>query len=198
MTEVIVLKEGTHPEIASYDSEIECIIDPICSSVTLIKGKENIIVDCGNFGFEEEILENLHNAGLEPKRIDYVIITHHHPDHWLGTYLFRHAKLVINTGVLQDKRGTYYKDAGFITIPGVERIKTPGHTPSHMSVVVKADKTYVIAGDAIRYDMLEQRCKNDDELKSARRILEIADIVIPGHGPVIEGEKLEEYRRKLG
>ena len=193
--EIKILLQGVHNIKETTDKKLKAIVDPICSTVVLIKGKHSIIVDPGHYGFEDKILKNLKKEGLRPEDIDYVLVTHLHPDHFLGAYMFRGAKTVINYGILDIGKGTYYNDQDFVKVPGIERIKTPGHTAEHMSVVVKADKTYVIAGDAIRYDMLKKGFANEQEKGSAKKILDMADIIIPGHGPIIEGKKLEEFKR---
>jgi len=200
--EIKILKKGIHAnqDIAKKENpHVYLVVEPLCSAVTLIKGeKANIIVDTGNFGFEEEILTNLKKEGLEPKDIDYVILTHTHPDHMLNTYLFKHANLIFNEGIsIQGIKGTCYTYATKIKVPYVEIIKTHGHSTNDISVVVRTDKTYVIAGDAIRYGMLENGFKNEQEKESARNILEIADVIIPGHGDIIEGETLQKFKDLL-
>lgn len=193
MTEIKILYQGVHENIEG--KECTLITDPICSTVVLIKGEKNIIVDTGNLGFENEILENLEKEGLKVEDVDYVVTTHSHFDHISNMYLFKSAKIIGYIGIWQNKSGTFYKDADDLKIPGIERIKTPGHERGHMSVIVKSDnKTYVIAGDAIRHDMLKNGFMNEEEKESAKKILDIADIIIPGHGPVIEGDKLNEFK----
>src|SRR3989338_10247638 len=137
--EVKILKEGVH-EIKG-DS-----CDPICSAVVLIKGEKNIIVDTGNLGFEKEILKNLQKEGLKAEEIDYVILTHNHNDHASNNHLFKNAKIVSYDGIWYKKRVDLIKNK--LSIPGIERIEVSGHTIPHYAVIVKTDKTYVIAGDA--------------------------------------------------
>jgi len=194
---ITILKQGTHLNIGNQGNEdIRFVINPICSTVVLLKGEKNIIVDPGNYGFEEEILENLSKEGLKPEDIDYVINTHKDYDHILNNYLFKQKKIIQPPGVIwHDKKVDCYKSLDKIKIPEIELIDTKGHRDQHMSIVVKIDnKTYVIAGDAITYDMLEFDFRNDDEKKSAKKILDIADVIIPGHGPVIEGEDLNKFK----
>ena len=198
MTEVIVLKEGTHGAVASGIAGVVDSVYPICSAVVLIKGERNVIVDPGNFGYEDEILGQLDRNRLQPQDIGYVINTHEHYDHISNNYLFRHAQIIAFGCIWHGQRVDEYANLDRIQIPGIRLIDAPGHTPSHIAVVVEGKPTYVIAGDAIRHDMLEKGCVNSRERESARKILGIADVVIPGHGPLIQGERLEEFRRKLG
>ena len=80
--EIALLVEGIHNDRgAKAGTEIICSIDPICSSITLLKGKKNIIVDSGNRGFEQKIITSLQEQGLKLKDVDYVFNTHSHFDH---------------------------------------------------------------------------------------------------------------------
>src|SRR3989344_7455313 len=97
--EIKILYEGVHEERKKKNS-----CDPICSTVVLIKGKKNIIVDTGNLGFEKEILESLEEHGLKAEDIDYILLTHNHNDHASNNYLFKNAKIVSYDGIWYDKK----------------------------------------------------------------------------------------------
>ena len=77
-------------------------------------------------------------------------------------------------------------------------MKTPGHYPDHQSILVKTDRAYVIAGDAFREDIIRnvERWKliNEQYVKSVKLILSVADVIIPGHGRVINEKILEELK----
>jgi N-acyl homoserine lactone hydrolase len=154
------------------------------SSVTLItSGSRKIIVDTGLEGEEELITDALARRGLRPEHIDTVVNTHSHPDHCGNNYLFSQAVLR-NPG------------EGETIALGVFAIATPGHTLDSISVVVEAPevimgtnaKVIVIAGDAL--PTLNNFLKGvppalhvDRSLavSSMSRIIDIADIVVPGH-----------------
>lgn len=199
--EVIVLKEGIHADHFDVELPLVNVVDPICSAVVLIKGEKNILVDPGNFGFEEEILAQLSENGLKPEDIDYVLLTHSHFDHVSNMYLFKNSKLIRKGNVWYDKKVEVRKDNKVDIVEGVEEIQTPGHTPAHRSIVVKADKTYVVAGDAVQPHMLEKGFDDDpnkdDIIASYQKILDIADVIIPGHGKVIEGEDLVQLKQRV-
>lgn len=201
---VIILKEGVHTKLeAQYENQVRMIC-PICSSVTLIKaenpGEHNILVDTGYSGFEEEIVESLkEKADLAPEDIQYIINTHEHFDHCANNHLFKNAVKI--TGLLQwDPKNSVeiYSSTESIKIQdGVSLISTPGHKDPHISVVVEADKKYVIAGDTIAKEFFLTAYEGQDKLKSAEMVLDIADVIIPGHGPVIEKEDFEKVRNKI-
>lgn len=128
------------------------------------------------------IINALARRGLRPQDIDTVINTHPHPDHCGNNHLFSHALRMM----LAD---------GEIIAPGVWTMATPGHTLDSISIVVEAAKSFnvmasvlVIAGDAL--PTLNNFLKGvppalhvdrNLAISSMSRIIEIADIVVPGH-----------------
>jgi glyoxylase-like metal-dependent hydrolase (beta-lactamase superfamily II) len=157
------------------------------SSVTLIKTERGwIIVDTGQVGDEEEILKALVDLGLEKSDIDIIVNTHSHPDHCANNRLFSQAK-------------TIYPKDGELIAPGVRALVTPGHSPDSISVVVDAtiqqgdemaptSRTVVIAGDALptlgNFQKRVPPAVHYDRalaVASMNKIIEMADIVIPGH-----------------
>lgn len=197
--EIIVLMEGFHKEQGLIKgTKVVNSLNPICSSVTLLKGKKIILVDSGYRGFEEEILARLKKQGLTSEDIDIVFNTHNHFDHCFNNYLFTNAKLIHGQNKFYPKKLDVYSS---ITIPGVKIMKTPGHYPDHQSILVKTDRTYVIAGDAFREDIIrdEERWKlmNEQYVESAKLILSVADVIIPGHGRVIHEQILKEIKMIL-
>lgn len=91
-----------------------------------------------------------------------------------------------------------YEYNSFITL-----LPTPGHCPGHQSVAVKTDRgIYVIAGDAVFADENLKpdthrnlpftpmgRYVNVFELyDSMERIIELADLVLTGHGQAVGGQ----------
>jgi hypothetical protein len=65
--ELVLLLEGVHNDTGPIEgTPIVNSIDPICSSVTLLKGEHIILVDTGYRGYEEEIVSHLEAQGLEP------------------------------------------------------------------------------------------------------------------------------------
>ena len=159
------------------------------SSVTLIKTERGwIIVDTGQVGDEEEILKALADLGLEKSDIDIIVNTHSHPDHCANNRLFSRAK-------------TIYPKDGELIAPGVRALATPGHSPDSISVLVDAaihppggdgtapaTRRVVIAGDALptlgNFQKRVPPAVHYDRalaVASMNKIIEMADIVIPGH-----------------
>lgn len=196
-----ILKQGLH----RYNKEKRNILDEICSTITLLKAENSkekkIIVDTGNLGYEDEILKALKKEGLKPEDIDYVINTHSHQDHLSNNYLFKNARRIVGKSEwLPNKGHIQYKSVENINIPGIKLISTPGHKPSHISVAAEIEnKIYVVAGDAVNIHTMESgKAPNQDYINSAKKIIKIADIIIPGHGNIIkEEEELKKLKKTV-
>jgi glyoxylase-like metal-dependent hydrolase (beta-lactamase superfamily II) len=192
MSEVKILIEGVHESGEKLKAS---------STVTLIKSDKKIIVDTGSFQDEKKIIDALAEEGLKPENIDIVVLTHLHIDHSRNTNIFSNAVLYVKHSDV----GTKW-DINDITVLGIELenleiakdvkiILTPGHFPFHLSVVVKAkDEIVVVAGDAVaKKENLGKipypQWNNEEYLKSQKKILEIADWIIPGHGKMFRVDK---------
>lgn len=196
MTEVKVLIEGYAKE--TKDGWIAN------STVTLVKSNDkNIIVDPGMN--REMLLKSLKKEKIVPNKINYVILTHYHLDHSLLTGIFENAKVMDNTDVysFDGKIGSH---KGRVPGTAIRIIKTPGHDMFHCSVLVKDKKlgNVAVVGDVFWWrDNQKQETdkesltkhedpymKNKEELiNSRKKILEIADYIIPGHGKMFKVNK---------
>ena len=195
MAEVKVLVQG----YAREENDVELA----SCTVTLIQdNNKNIIVDPGMN--KELLLKALKKENLTPKDINYVILTHMHADHILLTAMFENAK-VIDGGSIYTFEGKIQGHEGKVPDTNIELIETPGHDPNQCSVIINTDEgKIVIASDLFWWtDDAEQKTdkeslmnledpymKDKSELeKSRKKVLEIADIIIPGHGKMFKVEK---------
>ena len=168
--------------------------DPVTSSVTLIRTNVNVIVDTGGRGDTQLILDKLKKEGLSPEQIDYVINTHWHPDHTSNNHLFQNAKIIMGGSTwppgVDEMYGSWKEEID--GIEGVDIIRTPGHTLSHISVLVDADKKYILTGDAFFEEDLRKGANPkayedfDQFKKNVLTIIENAEVLIPGHGDILE------------
>jgi len=159
------------------------------SSVTLIESERGkIIVDTGQVGDGEEILKALKKLGLEQSDIDIIVNTHSHSDHCANNHLFRRAEVI-------------FPADGELIAPGVRILATPGHSLDSISLVVDSvihppegdgiapeTRRVVIAGDALpTLGNFQKRvppavhCDRALAVASMNKIIEMADMVIPGH-----------------
>jgi len=170
------------------------------STVTFVKSNgKNIIVDPG-FN-RTKLLNSLKKEKLETKDIDYVFLTHNHPDHVFLAGIFENAKVVDELYVYSGDVIT--KHSGTIPDTDLKIIRTPGHMEEHCSLVVPTPQgTYVVAGDAFwwleneKQEVNINKPDNDPEhmnlqklIASRKKILEIADYIIPGHGKMFKVKK---------
>ena len=166
------------------------------STVTLVKSNgKNIIIDPGCN--REKLLGVLAKEGLTTAAIHYVILTHNHTDHTLLAGIFENAKTLNSYEIYYNDNQVAHNNA----VPGadLQLISTPGHTEDHISVFVKTrDGVYVIAGDLFWWMNDEEQkvdVEKDDQahpsnkkqlIESRKKILDIADYIIPGHGKFLK------------
>lgn len=171
------------------------------STVTLVKvGNKNIIVDPGCN--RKRLLEELENNNLKTSDIDFVLLTHSHADHGLLAGIFEKAKVLTVEEIYNGDNQTSHENK--IPDTDLEVIQTPGHCPEHCSLVVPtAEGVYVVASDVFWWMDDEEKkmeLEKEDEahpaevdmeklIESRKKILGIADYIIPGHGKMFKVEK---------
>jgi N-acyl homoserine lactone hydrolase len=158
------------------------------SSSTLVRTKQHVIVvDTSSTANRSKILASLESLKVRPEEVDILVITHDHHDHCENNDLFPKAK-VIKFDSEPAEEGEE-KRIG----PSVRLVRTPGHTPGSVSVFVQSDRKYAIVGDALPIvdnylKWVPPGLNYDPEkaLRSMRRIVDWADVVVPGHGAPFE------------
>jgi len=163
--------------------------DVTCTSTYIEDGHHRIVVDVPNAGEEAEFLAALEKADIDPLKVDLVVLTHHHPDHVGCLHLFPNAEYLAAGSRWKGSIHAHWEDETLPISDDVYVLKTPGHSGFDCSVIVNAPQGVVaIAGD------LWVRSPSDPRLKvlldrtqvetSRRRLIELADFIIPGHGPM--------------
>lgn len=194
MNEVKVLIEGYAKEIKGGWLA--------SSTTTLIRSdSKKIIVDPGTN--RKLLLESLKKEDLVPDDIDFVFMTHCHPDHNLLTGIFVNATVIDDTMFYKDDKQWDHDK----TIPelDIKIIQTPGHDQFHGSLVVPTnDGIVVVAGDVFWWDDSEKQITDRKSLmehtdpfmkdlkslnKSRQEVLKIADYIIPGHGKIFKNPR---------
>lgn len=172
------------------------------STTTLIRDKgKNIIVDAGVN--RELLLQNLKKEKLTVEDIDIVYMTHYHVDHVYLSGIFPKAVGMDDDTIYdKDKEIEYSKR---IPDTDIEVLSTPGHDQFHSSLVVKSEKgVVVIAGGLFWWIDGEQDTSSKEVLlklkdpfvkdkkallESRKKVLGIADWIIPGHGKMFKNPK---------
>ncbi|MEN9936480.1 MAG: hypothetical protein RLZZ387_3059 [Chloroflexota bacterium] len=152
----------------------------------------------------------LARAGFAPSDVTHLVLTHTHIDHVGGIGAFPGATIVVGRAERALERPLYWEggtgpewpEATYLEVerdtqlaPGIKLLSTPGHSPGHLSLLVRLPRTgpLLLTGDAInRPDELEDRAFRGawDPLKaraSAERLMQLASSlgasVIFGHDP---------------
>lgn len=171
------------------------------STTTLIRENGlNIIVDPGMN--RKLLLTSLRKEGLAASDINYVILTHYHLDHSLLAGIFEKAEIFDQTDIYSWD-GKIAAHDGKIPGTAIKIIKTPGHDMFHCSVLAQTKKfgKVAIAGDVFWWADEEKQkidkeslmkhkdpyVKNKEQLlESRKKILRIADYIVPGHGKIFK------------
>jgi glyoxylase-like metal-dependent hydrolase (beta-lactamase superfamily II) len=162
--------------------------DHVGSSVTLmIDGDVTVVVDPGMVSSRSDMLAALAAHGVTPAAVTDVVFSHHHPDHTVNAALFPAAR-VHDFWAIYDGDLWISRDAeGFELSPSIRLIATPGHTDQDISTVAATpDGVYVCTHAWWGADGPADDPFSPDQtiLASSRaRILDIAAVIIPGHGP---------------
>lgn len=170
-----------------------------CSSAVLVEsGYKRILCDPGTD--YDLLMKGLKKADKDPEKIAYIFITHHHIDHCYLMARFPYAR-VIDSRFMFDYR-IVSEHNGKMPGEDLEIVLTPGHTKDHCSLAVTTKEgVYAIAGDVF-YWIADEEQKTDRRSllrkedyvaenkrlvkKSRKKLLKMADFIIPGHGKMFE------------
>jgi len=180
----------------------------------LIDGPKRVLVDPGLTLYFDRVKSELADLGVALSDIDYIALTHIHPDHFEAALVFREFGTRIlyhqsewellktmgpwikeHTGVgLGELEPHQFLTDGPFPDPAVhlDIIHTPGHSPGSISLFSTEDSA-LITGDVIFKDGVGRTDLpggNGDHLKqSITRLSETnASAMLPGHGEVIVGQ----------
>lgn len=176
----------------------------VASSTTCLitSGSRKIITDPGCH--RVKLLEALKKERLTTADIDYVFLSHCHPDHILLAGIFEKAKSVTyDTNLIYDNDSLIEFEPHSLG-SDIEIIQTPGHVLEHISLLVSTEEGKIaIAGDAIwwledeeqNFDIYQKdhsQAKGMDMttlIESRKKVIELADYIIPGHGKMFKVDK---------
>ena len=162
--------------------------DRVASSVVLVRdGDARIVVDPGMVSHRRVILDPLAVLGVAPESVTHVFLSHHHPDHTINVALFPNAEVVDFWARYVGDQWLDHDGDGYHLAPRSQLWLTPGHTEEDASLIVEADDAvYAMTHAWWRGDRtpeIDPYSPDQAVLDASRkRILGVADIVIPGHG----------------
>ncbi|MFI5065551.1 MAG: MBL fold metallo-hydrolase [Streptosporangiales bacterium] len=178
--QVFVLHEG-------YVREEEAG-DRVGSTVTLILDAGRVIVvDPGMVAGRDGLLGALAARGPGPEEVTDVVFSHHHPDHTVNAALFPQAAIHDHWATYRGDLWVSREPGDFELTPSVRLIATPGHTAEDITTLAATPGgVYACTHAWWGPDGPEQDPLASDQAaleQSRRRILAVASVIVPGHGP---------------
>jgi len=182
----------------------------------VIKGDKTVLIDPGHSRHVERLFHQMEEDGISSEKVDVILITHSHPDHFEGLeafldkpvkitmsreeerYLLESGKLLFEMmkQPLPKYRIDFYLREGELHL-GKEIFNiysTPGHSPGSLSIYWPERKV-LFTGDVIFYggigrtDFLEGNSKL--LMESIERLSRLdTEILLPGHGEMVMGRDL--------
>jgi len=162
--------------------------DRVASSVVLVRDSDAlIVVDPGMVARRALITDPLRDLGVDPGDVTHVFLSHHHPDHTVNIALFPNAEVVDFWARYRDDLWLDHDGDGYRLSPRTQLWLTPGHTEEDATLVVEADDAvYAMTHLWWREDrspVVDPLAWDQGAIERHRvRVLDAADIIIPGHG----------------
>ena len=171
------------------------------ATVLIKDSKKLILVDPGTNKIK--LIAALKKEGIKLNDIDIIFLTHYHIDHLLNIRLFPNKDVYADCTIYRDDKEIEFGDK----IPGTNIlvIPTPGHAHEHVSLLADTIKGKIcVAGDLWWWrDGVKQKLDRKSLLNlqdpfvkdkkallaSRKKILSLADYIIPGHGNMFKVQK---------
>lgn len=187
MAEVKILIEG----YTTADSVAQGGEEKTCPTITLVRDKDIVmVVDPGILEDQKILVDKLREEGLSVDDVNIVCITHSHIDHYRNIGMFPKAKTLEYYGLWHRNTVENWKEQ---FTDDIQIIKTPGHNYDGITLLVKTEKGIVaVCGDIFWKENLPKEdpyASDKEKLKvSRKKVLEMADWVIPGHGKMFRAK----------
>jgi glyoxylase-like metal-dependent hydrolase (beta-lactamase superfamily II) len=162
--------------------------DRVGSTVTLItEGDVAVIVDPGMVASRQGLLAALAAHDVAPGAVTDVVFSHHHPDHTVNAALFPAARIHDFWAVYDGDLWVSRQAEGTQLSPSIRLLATPGHTEQDISTVAATPDGVVVCTHAwwTGQGPADDPFSPDQAMlaRSRQRILGIATLIVPGHGP---------------
>jgi glyoxylase-like metal-dependent hydrolase (beta-lactamase superfamily II) len=164
------------------------------STVTLIlDGDAVVVVDPGMVADRGELLAALARRGPAPADVTDIVFSHHHPDHTVNAALFPAARIHDHWACYSGDVWTSRDAEGAVLSPSVRLLRTPGHTAEDITTLAAAaDGVHACTHAWWRADgpADDPFAPDREVLRASRaRILGLASVIIPGHGPAFRPDE---------
>lgn len=164
--------------------------DGVASTVGLVRDGDHVImIDPGMVSNRALILDPLRRLGVTPEQVTDIVISHHHPDHTINIALFPPVPVHDVWAIYQGDQWHDRPAEGAVVSENVRLIETPGHSPQDITTLVDTADGVVAFTHLWWYQGIDgdPRATDLDALMTQRqRVLAVADLIVPGHGPVFE------------
>jgi glyoxylase-like metal-dependent hydrolase (beta-lactamase superfamily II) len=144
-------------------------------------GDRRVVTDPGMVRHRSLILDPLGALGVEPEQVTDVVLSHHHPDHTLNAALFPNARVHDHWAIYhgdewhwRDVEGHQLTEA--IKLLTLEDITTLAGTAQGVVAFTHLWNDATSVGDRHAVDLKALHA-------GRRRVLAVADLIVPGHGP---------------
>ena len=187
MAEVKILIEGFTTADTKETGE-----EKTCPTITLVRDNNIImVVDPGILEDQGMLTNKLEEEGLKIDDVNIVCITHSHIDHYRNIGMFPKAKTLEYWGLWNKNTVEVWKEQ---FTKDIRIIKTPGHNYDCITLLVKTENDIIaIVGDLFwkeNFPMDDPYASDKKSLRENRKkILEMADWIIPGHGRMYKVKK---------
>jgi glyoxylase-like metal-dependent hydrolase (beta-lactamase superfamily II) len=162
--------------------------DRVGSTVTLIRDAGRVIVvDPGMVADRDGLLTALADSGNRPGEVTDIVFSHHHPDHTVNAALFPAARIHDYWATYDGDLWTGREPGEFGLTPSVRLVPSPGHTAEDITTLAATvDDVFACTHAWWGPDGPEEDPLATDQqaLRASReRILAVATVIVPGHGP---------------
>jgi glyoxylase-like metal-dependent hydrolase (beta-lactamase superfamily II) len=159
----------------------------VVSTCSVVRDADRvIIVDPGMVARQSDILDPLAALALAPEAVTDVVLSHHHPDHTMNAALFPRAAVHDHWAIY---RGSAWEDSdaeGRRLTDAVGLIRVPGHTAEDIATVVGTPEGVIVFTHlwwTATIPTEDPYAEDQAVLHASRaRVLEFADVIVPGHG----------------
>ncbi|MBN1941064.1 MAG: MBL fold metallo-hydrolase [Candidatus Diapherotrites archaeon] len=189
----------------------------IGSNVFLIKGKRNALIDSSSHSNGQLLMSGLNKLGISPEKVEVVLHTHGHADHFGNSALFKHSEFWMHESdaIHVNRKDPEFSASNLVSVREFPQIKnflrpdqkidlgefvlevicTPGHTVGSVCFF-DAQKKLLFSGDTLfesgvgRWDL--QGGSRKQLVDSLARLSEMEFTqLFPGHGSVFSGSQRE-------
>jgi N-acyl homoserine lactone hydrolase len=162
---------------------------------------------------KNKLIDQLRQLGLQPADIQWLAVSHTHPDHSGNIELFPRSMLLVQAAEYDwpapDGRPRFlpahpvkqlHGDEDVFRDGSVTILSTPGHTPGHQSLLVRLEKTgaVVLSGDAVHFqdNWIQRRVPRLNSSADATRnsMTRIAELLAREHAELWINHELSQGR----